>query len=118
MPQMFGNLSIRPRMVGLLAVPVAAVALLGATVAATGWGERSRAADDRRLAALAGRALTAYRAGAAALGSTGDRPSTGPSPWPPSAWTGWPCSGPRSIGAWPPPTRSRPTTTGWWPACS
>jgi hypothetical protein len=72
MPQMFGNLSIRPRMVGLLAVPVAAVALLGATVAATGWGERSRAADDRRLAALAGRALTAYRAGAAALGSTGD----------------------------------------------
>jgi hypothetical protein len=111
MPQMFGNLSIRPRMVGLLAVPVAAVALLGATVAAAGWGERAGAADDRRLAALAGqavaaahelqeeraravawtagpvrggqaglaarrgradRALAAYRAGAAALGPTGD----------------------------------------------
>jgi hypothetical protein len=111
MPQMFGNLSIRPRMVGLLAVPVAAVALLGATVAAAGWGERAGAADDRRLAALAGQAVAAahelqeeraravawtagpvrggqaglaarrgradravavYRAGAAALGPTGD----------------------------------------------
>jgi hypothetical protein len=59
MPQMFGNLSIRPRMVGLLAVPVAAVALLGATVAAAGWGERAGAADDRRLAALAGQAVAA-----------------------------------------------------------
>jgi hypothetical protein len=59
MPQMFGNLSIRPMMVGLLAVPVAAVALLGATVAAAGWGERAGAADDRRLAALAGQAVAA-----------------------------------------------------------
>jgi hypothetical protein len=34
MPQMFGNLSIRPKMaVGLLAVPVAAAALLGGTMA-------------------------------------------------------------------------------------
>jgi Nitrate and nitrite sensing len=59
MPQMFGNLSIRPRMVGLLAVPVAAAVLLGGTVAAAGWGQRARAADDRRLAALAGQAVAA-----------------------------------------------------------
>ena len=31
MPQMFGNLSIRPKLVALLAVPVAGTVLLGAT---------------------------------------------------------------------------------------
>jgi hypothetical protein len=44
MPQMFGNLSIRPKMaVGLLAVPVAAAALLGGDHGTAGWGERAEA---------------------------------------------------------------------------
>ena len=40
MRQMFGNLSIRPKMVALLAVPVAGTALLGATGVAGAWGDR------------------------------------------------------------------------------
>ena len=109
MRQMFGNLSIRPKMVVLLAVPVAGTALLGVTGVAGAWGDRTRAAEERREAALAGQALVAahelqeervravawaageghqgelgarrrrvdaalaaYRAGAAALGPTGD----------------------------------------------
>ena len=59
MPQMFGNLSIRPKMVVLLAVPVAGTALLGVTGVAGAWGDRTRAAEERREAALAGQALVA-----------------------------------------------------------
>ena len=40
MPQMFRNLSIRPKMVVLLAVPVAGTALLGVTGVAGAWGDR------------------------------------------------------------------------------
>jgi signal transduction histidine kinase len=109
MPQMFGNLSIHPKMVVLLAVPVAGTALLAVTGVAGAWGDRTRAAEERREAAAAGQALVAvhelqeervravawaageggqgelgarrrrvdsalaaYRAGAAALGPTGD----------------------------------------------
>ena len=109
MRQMFGNLSIHPKMVVLLAVPVAGTALLGVTGVAGAWGDRTRAAEERREAAVAGQALVAvhelqeervravawaageggqgelgarrrrvdsalaaYRAGAAALGPTGD----------------------------------------------
>jgi signal transduction histidine kinase len=57
MRQMFGNLSIRPKMVVLLAVPVAGTALLGATGVAGAWGDRARAAEERREAAVAGQAL-------------------------------------------------------------
>ncbi|HEU4400254.1 MAG TPA: nitrate- and nitrite sensing domain-containing protein [Actinomycetota bacterium] len=56
---MFGNLSIRPKMVVLLAVPVAATALLGVTGVAGAWGDRARAAEERREAAVAGQALVA-----------------------------------------------------------
>ena len=54
MPPMLGNLSIRPKTVGLLAVPVAGATLLGVAGVAAGWDERARAADARRLAAVAG----------------------------------------------------------------
>ncbi|HEU4396877.1 MAG TPA: nitrate- and nitrite sensing domain-containing protein [Actinomycetota bacterium] len=54
---MFGNLSIRPKMVVLLAVPVAGTALLGATGVAGAWGDRARAAEERREAAAARQAL-------------------------------------------------------------
>jgi signal transduction histidine kinase len=59
MRQMFGNLSIRPKMVVLLAVPVAGTALLGVTGVAGAWGDRARAAEERREAAVAGQALVA-----------------------------------------------------------
>jgi len=111
MPQMFGNLSIRSKLIALLAVPVAGSVLLGGAGIVGGVGERSRAAEAARVAVAAGRAaaaahelgeervravawlagggraaeaelaarrrrvdraLAAYRAGAAALGRTGD----------------------------------------------
>ncbi|HJW64453.1 MAG TPA: hypothetical protein VJ849_13210, partial [Actinomycetes bacterium] len=56
---MFGNLSIHPKMVVLLAVPVAGTALLGVTGVAGAWGDRARAAEERREAAVAGQALVA-----------------------------------------------------------
>ena len=59
MRQMFGNLSIRPKMVVLLAGPVAGTALLGVTGVAGAWGDRTRAAEERREAAVAGQALVA-----------------------------------------------------------
>jgi signal transduction histidine kinase len=59
MRQMFGNLSIRPKMVVLLAVPVAGTALLGVTGVAGAWGDRATAAEERREAAVAGQALVA-----------------------------------------------------------
>ena len=60
MPRMFGNLSIRPKMVGLLAVPVAGPTLLGVAGVAAGWDEPARAADARRLAAVAGQVAAAH----------------------------------------------------------
>jgi hypothetical protein len=57
MPQMFGNLSIRPKTVALLAVPVAGTLLLGGVGVGAGWGDRARATGDRRLAAAAGLAV-------------------------------------------------------------
>jgi Nitrate and nitrite sensing/Histidine kinase-, DNA gyrase B-, and HSP90-like ATPase len=60
MPQMFGNLSIRPRLVGLLAAAVVAVTALLVAVGVTGGvGDRARARHDRRLAVVAVRAATA-----------------------------------------------------------
>jgi hypothetical protein len=59
MPQMFGNLSIRPKTVALLAVPVAGTLLLGGVGVGAGWGDRARATGDRRLAAAAGLAVAA-----------------------------------------------------------
>ena len=58
---MFGNLSIRPKLVGLLAVPVAGATLLGVAGAGAGWGERARAEEARRMAAVAGQAVAAER---------------------------------------------------------
>jgi hypothetical protein len=54
MPRMFGNLSIRPKLVGLLAVPVVGATLLGVAGAVAGGGERARAEEARRMAAVAG----------------------------------------------------------------
>jgi signal transduction histidine kinase len=59
MPQMFGNLSIRPKLVALLAVPVAGTALLALAGTAAGWGDRARAGDERQAAVVAGRAVAA-----------------------------------------------------------
>jgi Nitrate and nitrite sensing len=79
MPQMVGNLSIRPKMVALPAVPVAGTVLLGAA----GRDERARAAGDRRLAAVAVQAAAAVhelqeeRARAVAW-TAGSGPGSGP----------------------------------------
>jgi signal transduction histidine kinase len=59
MRQMFGNLSIGSKLVGLLAVPVVAAVLLGVAGVAGAWGDRARAGQERRLAAVAGQALAA-----------------------------------------------------------
>jgi signal transduction histidine kinase len=59
MPQMFGNLSIRPKLVTLLAVPVAGTALLAAAGAAAELGERAEAQRERRVAAVAELAVAA-----------------------------------------------------------
>jgi signal transduction histidine kinase len=59
MPRMLGNLSIRSKLLGLLAVPVAGTVLLGVAGVAPGWGERSRAADERRLATVTAQAAAA-----------------------------------------------------------
>jgi signal transduction histidine kinase len=59
MRQMFGNLSIRSKLIALLAVPVAGTALLGVAGVAASWGERARAAEERHLAAVAGQAAAA-----------------------------------------------------------
>ena len=108
---MFGNLSIRPKLLALLAVPVTGAVLLGVAEVTATWADRARAGDERQAAAVAGlavaavhelqeervraaawvaaddqdgqarlrarrrrvdAALTAYRAGAAGLGRTGD----------------------------------------------
>jgi len=80
MRQMFGNLSIRSKLIPLLAVPVAGTVLLGVAGVAASWGERARAAEERHLAAVAGRAMAAVhelqeervRAVAWAAGAGGD----------------------------------------------
>jgi signal transduction histidine kinase len=111
MPQMFGNLSIRSKLLALLAVPVAGAVLLGVAEVTATWADRAQAGDERQAAAVAGlavaavhelqeervraaawvaaddqdgqarlrarrrrvdAALTAYRAGAAGLGRSGD----------------------------------------------
>jgi Nitrate and nitrite sensing len=59
MPQMFGNLSIRSRLLALLAVPVAAAVLLCVAEVTTSWGDRARAGREHRAAAAAGRVLAA-----------------------------------------------------------
>jgi hypothetical protein len=59
MPQMFGNLSIRSKLLGLLAVPVAAAVLLGVTGVTAASGDRTRAGAERRAAAVAGPAVAA-----------------------------------------------------------
>jgi Nitrate and nitrite sensing/Histidine kinase-, DNA gyrase B-, and HSP90-like ATPase len=59
MPQMFGNLSIRSKLLGLLAVPVAAAALLGVTGVTAASGDLTRAGAERRAAAVAGQAVAA-----------------------------------------------------------
>jgi signal transduction histidine kinase len=59
MPQMFGNLSIRSKLLALLAVPVAVAVLLGLAGVAAAWGDRSRADGERRAAAAAGQAVAA-----------------------------------------------------------
>jgi hypothetical protein len=59
MSQMFRNLSIRSKLRWLLAVPVATAALLALAGVAGGLAERGRAEQERRMAAVAGRAGTA-----------------------------------------------------------
>ena len=49
---MFGNLSIRSKLLALLAVPVAATVLLDVAGVTAAWGDRARAIDERRAAAV------------------------------------------------------------------
>ncbi|HEY6708667.1 MAG TPA: nitrate- and nitrite sensing domain-containing protein [Actinomycetota bacterium] len=56
---MFGNLSIRSKLLSLLAVPVAGSLLLGVAGVAGGFGERARAAEEARVAVVAGQAVAA-----------------------------------------------------------
>ncbi|HEX3211601.1 MAG TPA: nitrate- and nitrite sensing domain-containing protein [Actinomycetota bacterium] len=56
---MFGNLSIRSKLLALLAVPVAATVLLDVAGVTAAWGDRARASDERRAAAVAGQAVAA-----------------------------------------------------------
>ena len=59
MRQMFGNLSIRSKLMALLAVPLAGTVLLGVVGVAAALGERASAAEERRIAAVAGQAAAA-----------------------------------------------------------
>ena len=59
MPQMFGNLSIRSKLLGLVAVPLAGACLLGAAGVTGSLADRARADRERRLAEVAGLAATA-----------------------------------------------------------
>ena len=56
---MFGNLSIRSKLLALLAVPVAATVLLDVAGVTAAWGDRARATDERRAAVVAGQAVAA-----------------------------------------------------------
>jgi hypothetical protein len=59
MPQMFGNLSIRSKLLALLVVPVAGSLLLGVAGVAGGFGEQARATEEARDAVVAGQAVAA-----------------------------------------------------------
>jgi signal transduction histidine kinase len=59
MRQMFGNLSIRSKLMALLAVPLAGTVLLGVVGVAAALGERASAAEERRIAVVAGQAAAA-----------------------------------------------------------
>jgi signal transduction histidine kinase len=59
MRQMFGNLSIRSKLMALLAVPLAGTVLLGVVGVAAALDERASAAEERRIAAVAGQAAAA-----------------------------------------------------------
>jgi hypothetical protein len=69
MPQMFGNLSIHPKMVALVAVRELQEERVRAVAWAAGEGGQGELGARRR---RVDSALAAYRAGAAALGPTGD----------------------------------------------
>ncbi|HEY6709751.1 MAG TPA: nitrate- and nitrite sensing domain-containing protein [Actinomycetota bacterium] len=56
---MFGNLSIRSKLLALLAVPVAGSVLLGVAGVTGAWGDRARAGQERRAAVVAGQAVAA-----------------------------------------------------------
>jgi signal transduction histidine kinase len=56
---MFGNLSIRSKLLALLAVPVAGSVLLGVAGVTGAWGDRARAGQERRAAVVAGQAAAA-----------------------------------------------------------
>ena len=59
MPPMVGNLSIPSKLIALLAVPMTGMVLLGVAEVAGGIGERARAAEEARVAAVTGQAATA-----------------------------------------------------------
>ena len=56
---MFGNLSIRSKLLALLTVPVAGSVLLGMAGVTNAWGDRARAGQERRTAVVAGRVVAA-----------------------------------------------------------
>ena len=56
---MFGNLTIRSKLLALLAVPVAGAVLLGVTGVTAALHDRARAGEERRAAAVAGQAVAA-----------------------------------------------------------
>jgi signal transduction histidine kinase len=56
---MFGNLSIRSKLLALLAAPVAGSVLLGVAGMTGAWGDRTRAGQERRAAVVAGQAVAA-----------------------------------------------------------
>ena len=56
---MFGNLSIRSKLLALLAVPVTAAVLLCVAGVTTTWGDRAHAGKEHRAAAAAGRVVAA-----------------------------------------------------------
>ena len=56
---MFGNLSIRSKLLALLAVPVMGAVLLGVAGVTDTWGDRARAGQERRAAVVAGQAVAA-----------------------------------------------------------
>ena len=56
---MFGNLSIRSKLLALLTVPVAGSVLLGVAGVTGAWGDRARAGQERRTAVVAGRVVAA-----------------------------------------------------------
>jgi hypothetical protein len=56
---MFGNLSIRSKLLALLTVPVAGSVLLGVAGVTDAWDDRARAGQERRAAVVAGQVVAA-----------------------------------------------------------